>query len=227
MKRKSAPPTASSASATNSSTIRRSVSYPRPTEPSLPAPAAAAGALRDAVLLRRVATQEAAALAELYAVWSGPLYSYALRALPTAEDAEDTLQEVFVKIWKRAHTFDPTLSSGFTWAWRITRSHCCDVLRHRGRRAVLHTGPSLDDPASAPSLAAPGLDLRHRDEIRRVVHALDQLSTPERRAVEMAVFLEYTGEEIATELAEPLGTIKSRIRRGLLHLRQILQHHDR
>jgi len=201
------------------------VSYPRPHEPTIPAPAEG-GAVRDALLLRRIAAQDAQALAELYASWSGPLYSYALRVLPAPEDAEDALQEIFVKFWEKASSFDPSLSSGFTWAWMIMRAHCCDILRHRGRRHALTSGPSLDDGKQAPLMAHGGSDLQQRDEVRRVVRALDQLSGPERRAVEMAVFLEYTGEEIAGELQQPLGTIKSRIRRGLLRLRHILQHHD-
>lgn len=202
------------------------MSYPFRCEPMLSAPPAESNAAQDAALLRRMAAQDGAALRELYALYSGPLYSYARRVLPTAEDAEDALQEIFVKLWKKAPGFDPSLSSGFTWAWMITRSHCCDVLRRRGRRALLHNGPSLDDAASAPVLSTAGADLPGRDEVRRVINALEHLSGPERRAVEMAVFLEYTGEEIAGELHQPLGTIKSRIRRGLHHLRQILQRHD-
>ncbi len=190
------------------------------------APAAGERAVRDATLLRRMANQDARALAELYAVWSGPLYSYALRTLVTPEDAEDALQEVFVKFWKRAHAYDPALGSGFTWGWMIMRSHCCDILRRRGRRKALHSGPSLDDSGSAPILAITGADLLQRDEVRRVIGALDQLPAPERRAVEMAVFLEYTGEEIAGELRQPLGSVKSRIRRGLIRLRNILQRHE-
>lgn len=195
----------------------------------IPHPAAAqeSSAARDAALLRRMGAGDAAALRELYTLYAGPLYSYILRVLHSAEDAEDALQEIFVRMWKKAPDFDPARSSAFTWAWMLTRGHCFDILRRRGRRAILHSGPSLDDMHAAPVISISGTDLQRRDEIRRVISALEELPAPDRRALEMAVFLEYTGEEIAGELQQPLGTVKSRIRRGLQRLRQILQRHDR
>ena len=180
----------------------------------------------DAALVRRMAAGDAPALRELYALYSGPLYSYAYKTLGCAEDAEEVLQDVFVRIWKKAPEYDAARSSPFTWAWMLLRGLCIDILRRRGRRARIQGGPSLDDPAAAPLLASRAPELASREEVRRGLCAMEQLPPMDRRAVEMAVFLEYTGEEIAGDLNQPLGTVKSRIRRGLLRLRQILQSHD-
>ena len=188
-------------------------------------PAPAAGE-EDAGLIGLMAGGDTLALRRLYALYSGPLYSYALRALGSVEDAEEALQDVFIRLWKKAPDYDAARSGPFTWAWMLMRGLCIDRLRRRGRRAIIDEGPSMDDPAALPlTLSVPPV-LAQRDEIRRVLRAMEQLPTADRRAVEMSVFLEYTGEEIANTLNQPLGTIKSRIRRGLHRLRQILQSHD-
>ena len=180
----------------------------------------------DAAVLRRMASGDAAALRELYALYAGPLLSYAVRTLRSTEDAEEVLQDVFVKLWKKAPEYDAARSSPFTWAWMLMRGLCLDVLRRRGRRAIIHEGPSMDDPSVTTVLPSHEPELARREEYRRVLTAVAQLPAADRRAVEMAVFLEYTGEEIAGNLNQPLGTVKSRLRRGLLRLRQILQNHD-
>jgi RNA polymerase sigma-70 factor (ECF subfamily) len=180
-------------------------------------------------LFERLAQRDASAMAELYALYSGPIYSFALRALGSREDAEELLQDTFVRLWEKALDYDPALGRPFTWALLLARGLCCDRLRRAGRRSksfrvVPLGGAEPNDVSRAVPHHAPGVF--SRDEFRRVVAALDALPTPDRRAVEMAVFLEYTGQEIADNLREPLGTIKSRIRRGLARLRQLLIRHD-
>jgi RNA polymerase sigma-70 factor (ECF subfamily) len=178
-------------------------------------------------LFERMARRDAGALTELYARFSGPIYSFALRTLGSREEAEEVLQDTFVRLWDRAGTYDASLGRPFTWAFVLARGLCLDRLRRAARRArLVRLAPFSEDGTSAGAVRAQP-DAFSKDDLRAVVAALDSLPASERRAVEMAVFLEYTGAEIASNLDEPLGTVKSRIRRGLARMRQHLKRHDR
>ncbi|MGI8603481.1 MAG: RNA polymerase sigma factor [Verrucomicrobiales bacterium] len=179
-------------------------------------------------LFDRLARRDVTAMSELYALYSGPIYSFALRALGSREDAEELLQDTFVRLWQRAPDYNPALSRPFTWAFLLARGLCMDRLRRAGRRARIHGMASMADERDVADSARRTVpNVISQDELRHVMRALQTLPAAERRAVEMAVFLEFTGQEIADDLREPLGTIKSRIRRGLKRLRQLLKYHDR
>jgi RNA polymerase sigma-70 factor, ECF subfamily len=178
-------------------------------------------------LFERLARRDAGALEDLYALYSGPIYSFALRTLGDREEAEEVLQDTFVRLWDKAASFDPMLGRPFTWTFVLARGLCLDRLRRASRRAqVVRLAPPAEDrPATGCTRELP--DVVSKDDLRAIVAALESLPSAERRAVEMAVFLEYTGAEIASDLHEPLGTVKSRIRRGLARMRQQLKRHDR
>jgi RNA polymerase sigma-70 factor (ECF subfamily) len=174
----------------------------------------------QAHLLQRVAARDTEALAEFYDQTAGLLFSVAVRVLGDAAEAEEAIQDVFVQIWEKAATFDPLLGTPFHWAVSITRHRAIDRLRSRHRRARLleDLGQlALEDP---PTGHAPeGLAA---DEANLVRSALAGLPADQRQAIELAFFNGMTHLEIAQALQEPLGTIKARIRRGLMKLRETL-----
>ena len=177
-------------------------------------------------LLRRIAAQDRAALDEFYQQTARPLFSFACRMLGNEADAEEVIQDVFVQIWTKAVMFDAEKGQPFHWALALTRNRCIDGLRARQRRSrimVESSGePDLEQVVELTYVDAP---LAENDVavVRSVVNNLPQ---NQKRAIEMAFFGGLTHQEIAETLHEPLGTIKARIRRGLLKLREDLKNHS-
>jgi RNA polymerase sigma-70 factor, ECF subfamily len=182
----------------------------------------------DQRLMARIAQSDQAAFSGLYDRLSGPLYSLALKMLGDASEAQDVLQEACLQIWRRASSYDPTKSSVFGWSVIILRSRVIDRLRSRGRRlrVIVPLDQSGDKPVevSVASTTANASDTAQKnDEASRVRSILNQLPTEQREAIELAFFTDLTHHEIAARLAQPLGTVKARIRRGLLRLRDAVQ----
>jgi RNA polymerase sigma-70 factor (ECF subfamily) len=182
----------------------------------------------DKQLMARVAQGDQLAFSALYDRLSGPLYSLGLKMLGDAAEAEDTLQEICLQIWRRAATYDSARSSVFTWAVLLARSKVIDRLRARGRRSriVVASTEDEDNPITAAeaSVAEDTTDTIDRnEEAARVRSVVGKLPAEQRQAIEMAFFSELTHHEIAAQLEQPLGTIKARIRRGLLRLRDELR----
>jgi len=177
----------------------------------------------QAELLRRIAAQDQQALAELYDQIAGALFSTAVRILGDAHEAEEVIQDVFVQIWNKAATFDVALGAPFHWTISITRNRCIDRLRTRQRRssflADLVEAAAIDPVPSLPSVQK-GLGA---DELAAVRSAVEDLPIDQRQAIAMAFFGGMTHAEIAEALNEPLGTMKARIRRGMLRLRESLK----
>ena len=174
-------------------------------------------------LLRRIAAQDRNAVAELYDQVSGPLFAVSFRILGDQHEAEEVIQDVFVQIWDKAPSFDPVMGAPMSWALSITRNRSIDRLRSRQRRSRLMDDleqvHSIDStPALAGSEATMG-----DDEVVAIRSAVHSLPLEQRQAIEMAFFGGKTHLEIAEALNEPLGTVKARIRRGMLKLRECLQ----
>lgn len=185
-----------------------------------------AGAIEAEIrLLERLAGRDTDAIGEAYARYSNLIFSYALRTVGNRQDAEEILQDTFVKIWEKAGDYRPDLGRPFTWIFMVARGLCLDRLRSTGRRRRRQQNSMADHndskfmPHTAPRVFP-------QDELRRVLDSLRLLPAPDRKAVEMAVFLEFTGPEIADHTQEPLGTVKSRVRRGLARLRHLLTQTD-
>jgi RNA polymerase sigma-70 factor, ECF subfamily len=179
----------------------------------------------DREMIAKVARGEGAAFRALYDRLSGPLYSLALKMLNDAGEAEDALQDVFVQIWSRAKTYDPEQSSVFTWTVLLTRSRVVDRLRARGRRLrVVTASTNEEEPqaADASTVASAADIVDKNEEVGRVRSKLNELPSEQREAIELAFFTDLTHHEIAVRLGQPLGTVKARIRRGLLKLRERL-----
>jgi len=174
-------------------------------------------------LLRRVAAQDRQALAEFYDAVAGVLFATAVRILNDPHEAEEVIQDVFVQIWEKAPMFDIALGTPFHWAVSITRNRSIDRLRSRQRRARVLEELRGETPPEAElyAPAAPAtLDTEHLSAVRV---AVTTLPAEQRQAIELAFFGGLTHAEIAEKLSEPLGTIKARIRRGMMKLRDNLQ----
>ena len=176
----------------------------------------------QARLLQRIAAQERAALSEFYDQTAGVIYSTALKMLGDPSEAEEVVQDVFVQIWTKAGSFDAKLGKPFHWALGITRNRAIDRLRSRQRRnrVFAEATDETDDTAAAPEVDSPAL--RGADETATVRAAVKNLPPDQRQAIELAFFGGLTHAEIAENLGEPLGTVKARIRRGMLKLRESL-----
>ena len=181
-------------------------------------------------MLIRAAGGDEAAFAALYDRLSGPLYALCLRMIGDAAEAEDALQESCVLIWRRAPHYDAARSSVFGWAVHLTRGKVIDRLRARGRRLRLLApepdsgeNPLLPTPEQA-SGEPDAADVTSNNEVAASVRqVLEALPSEQRQAIEMAFFGDLSHHEIAARLEQPLGTIKARIRRGLLKLRDRLE----
>ena len=177
----------------------------------------------EIALLHRVAQGDRRGFAELYDRFSGVLFSTAYRVLNNREAAEDVLQDVFIQIWEKAPLYDPARGKPMTWAVTLTRNKAIDRLRSTQRRSRLQddvqreaeTFEQFDDRSSFDAVAAGETSLLVRE-------AIGKLSKDQREAIELAFFSSLTQTEIAERLGEPLGTVKARIRRGMMKLRGVL-----
>ena len=180
----------------------------------------------DQEMIARIGRRDQSAFSALYDRLSGPLYSLAMKMLGDPAEAQDALQDVFLQIWSRAGTYDPEQSSVFSWTVLLTRSRVIDRLRARGRRSrvvVASTEDSSTTVAGDASTVESAADTAEKnDEAARVRYVLNNLPSEQREAIELAFFEHLSHHEIAARLGQPLGTVKARIRRGLLKLRQRL-----
>ena len=175
-------------------------------------------------LLRQVGQGDRRSFEQLYERFSGVLFSIAYRMLKSQEAAEDVLQDVFVQIWKKAPLFDPSRGRPMTWAVTLTRNKAIDLMRSAQRRSGLHDIIQREKEALGRFEDRSSFDAVASDEISKLVRdAIEKLSKEQRQAIELAFFASMTQTEIAEHLDEPLGTIKARIRRGMLALRELIE----
>lgn len=181
----------------------------------------------DAELLRRIAQGDRAAFAHFYDRFSRPLYATALRIVQDAAEAQDVVHDAFVTAWDKADTFDAQRGSAFSWIVTLVRNRALDRVRSRRRRAELLANAPVSDLGYDAGASEPGADDQAilGEERRAVRGALASLNPDQKRAVELAFFSGLTQEQIAQSLNEPLGTVKARIRRGLLKLNELLAPH--
>jgi RNA polymerase sigma-70 factor (ECF subfamily) len=178
----------------------------------------------DQEMIARIGRRDQSAFSAFYDRMSGPLYSLAMKMLGDPAEAQDALQDVFLQIWSRASTYDPEQSSVFSWTVLLTRSRVIDRLRARGRRSRVVVASSEDTPTAddASTVESAADTAEKKDEAARVRYVLNNLPAEQREAIELAFFEHLSHHEIAAQLGQPLGTVKARIRRGLLKLRERL-----
>lgn len=153
------------------------------------------------------------AMAELYDRYSSVVYAVALRVLGDTGAAEDVLQEIFLQLWRNPGAFDAARGSLGAWLAVIARNRAIDALRKRRPET------DIEDVviSVAPDLASEAERSRAAEKVRGVLRAMP---APQRSALEMAYFEGLSHSEIAAKTGEPLGTIKTRIRAGLMVLRK-------
>ena len=175
-----------------------------------------------AYALGRVAAGDALALEDIYRVTAPKLLGIIQRVLGPGADAEDVLQDVYLTVWRRADSFDPARATApMAWMAAIARNRAIDRLRARQLRG----GEDLDDVAELPDDQAVDAfeALAASEEGARLAKCLDALDNNRARSIRMSYFGGLTYEAVAREINQPLGTVKSWIRRGLAELRACLE----
>ncbi len=179
--------------------------------------------LQDSELFQRAARGDEPSLREIHRRYSGALRATAFRILNNSRDAEEVVQETFVQIWKKASQYDSRRGKPFGWALTLTRNKAIDRLRRVERRARLHDQLERETNISTQISETDSAHEAAAHETQAIVRsAVIQLSKDQGRAIELAFFAGLTQREIAQQLRQPLGTIKARIRRGMMKLRQTL-----
>ncbi len=177
----------------------------------------------DFELMRGVAQGDRQAFAQFYDRYSTLLYSTAVRVLNDAKEAEDVLQEVFLQIWDRARQYDAAVGKPLNWAITLTRNKAIDRLRATRRRFRLADDAAGQTVEISGTQKAPVDEISGGEQSAMVRSAVGGLPADQRKAIELAFFGGLTQQEISESLGEPLGTIKARIRRGLMKLRSSLE----
>ncbi|WP_069963736.1 sigma-70 family RNA polymerase sigma factor [Lacunisphaera limnophila] len=177
----------------------------------------------QARLVAAMAQGDKAAMGSLYDQLSGPLYSLAYRMLGDAGEAQDLTQDIFLQLWRTAGSYDAGRGSVFSWAATLVRNRAIDRIRMRQRRSELlaQAAPDLQPTAPGGDADSAGT-LWLQEKATAVRAALAEIAPDQKQAIELAFFGGLTQQEIAARLNEPLGTIKARIRRGLLKLKDRL-----
>jgi RNA polymerase sigma-70 factor (ECF subfamily) len=184
-------------------------------------------AARALALMQRVVARDASAVAALHDRHARVLYSLILRIVRDEGEAEDVLQEVFLRLWEKADTYDAVLGSPIAWLVRIARNRAIDRVRARRARPVTQpVDESVDRRLADTAAPAPTTEAvtRESEDQRALQGALAQLSPEQRMLIEEAFYMGYTQSELAERFKLPLGTVKTRIRTGMLAMREHLQH---
>lgn len=171
--------------------------------------------VRDAEIIARIYSGDEGAMAQLYDLYSHLVYAVALRVLSDSSAAEDILQDVFVQLWRNPQAFDASRGSLAAWLTVIARNRAIDQLRKKR--------PAME-AIDVDSVVSANVDLQDSAErqqaIEKVRGVLASMPAEQRAALEMAFFEGLTHVEIAGKTGQPLGTVKTRIRSGLLAVRK-------
>lgn len=171
-----------------------------------------------AALLGRVALRERSAFSELYRQTSPKLFGLCLRLMKDRGEAEDALQEVYVRIWQRAPTFAGSGHTAWAWISAVARYHCIDRLRQRKQAATeLDEAEALADPAADPETAA-----HWSSEGKRIDSCMEALEAQHAAAVKQAYVEGLSYQELAVRYGVPLNTMRTWLRRSLLKLRECM-----
>jgi RNA polymerase sigma-70 factor (ECF subfamily) len=200
---------------------RQPMAAPAVLEGGLPQPddAQARRRAEDAALLARIVARDERAVEELYARYSGPLYSLAYQVTNAERFAQDVVQEVFVALWRDAGRFDPARGAVAPWLFSLARHKAIDLVRREAnvRKRTADVDLELEHAED---------DTDHEAWLRirrdRVHAAIQELTPLQREALDLAFFHGLTHVEVAERLGIPLGTAKTRIRSALLRLREVL-----
>ncbi len=181
---------------------------------------------RDRDLMRRIASKEPEALSVLYDHYNRLLFGLLKSILKKKEEAEDLLQEVFTTIWEKADQFDAERGTAYTWIVSLTRNKAIDRLRSKVYKEQKKQSTSLnDDDVFHPLYSKENNPLENTilsDRAKRVYDALQNLTEKQRSVIQVAYFDGLSQSEISDEYDIPLGTVKTRMRDGMIKLRELL-----
>jgi len=180
--------------------------------------------LDDEELMERLGYRDLGAFRALYDRYGNLVYSAALRVVRDAQIAEDMVQEIFLRIWRRPDSYVAQRGRFVTWLTSVTRNRAVDEIRSRGRRYRHETASPEEQERElpAPDRNDPALRAEVSDQRRLILAALAQIPAEQRQIIELAYFGGLTQQEIAERLSQPLGTVKTRIRLGMQKLRAAL-----
>jgi RNA polymerase sigma-70 factor, ECF subfamily len=179
----------------------------------------AGGTADIADLIARVSLRDRAAFSQLYSRTSAKLFGVTLRILGNRAEAEEALQEIFIKVWHRAEAYKSGAGSPMTWLITIARNHAIDIIRARKPApADLDAAETVPDPAMSPEQAA-----INAGEGARIEDCLSELKDGRADAVKGAYVNGDSYEELAERFAVPLNTMRTWLRRSLLQLRECLE----
>ena len=178
----------------------------------------------DVSRLQRIVQGEESALAELYDQYAQLLYSLGMRILRSVGEAEDTVQDVFLQIWKKANAYEKSKGTVYTWIVTMMRNRCIDRLRSKGFK---YSSQQLDLStlmlaADSPSSNPHSQTVTHEHQ-QLIIGTLKALTIDQQQVLALSYYEGYSQSEIAVKLKVPLGTVKSRMRKGLLMMRSMLQ----
>ncbi len=171
-------------------------------------------------ILERIAAGDSAAVQECINTYGDLIWSLARRLLRNHADAEDAVQDIFIDLWNSASRFDPNVASEVAFVSTIARRRLIDRLRQQGRRPGMD---SLDDDeagdARQPFILAQN---EEQSDVAVVARVLAEMDPQHSRILSLSLYEGYSHSEIAEQLGIPLGTVKTRVRRGLIHIREQL-----
>jgi len=173
----------------------------------------------DVELLKAIAARDEAALAGLYDCYRAILFGLLMRILNNREEAEDVLQEVFLQVWRKAADFDESRGRPFTWLVTLARSRGIDRLRTLAARERVAVAGAREGSGEISDAATDAFKSEQRG---LVSDALAKLPDEQKRPIMLAYFDGLTQSEIATRTGAPLGTVKTRMRTGMIRLRELL-----
>jgi RNA polymerase sigma-70 factor (ECF subfamily) len=174
----------------------------------------------DRDLIRGMASRDAGALDAFYERYHRVAFGLILRIVGNRTDAEDVLTDVFWQVWQQSPRYDSSRGKPVAWLLTIARTRSIDCLRNNSRRNVKYE----EGPARYQAAGAAGPDPFVQAGLRSAVQeALQTLSEQQRMPIEMAYYQGMSHREIAAALGQPLGTVKDRIRTGMMHLRKKLK----
>lgn len=173
----------------------------------------------DLDLMQRVASNEPGAVAELYDRFASLVFRLAYQSMPTRADAEDAVQEVFVRLWRTADRYDPKRAALVTWVMLISRRHLVDRLR-RSKARIKPVGLDEKQSESATNTTGVPLPMEAQERFGELMDRVAKLPELQRTVVTRAYLGGQTLRQIGEELNTPIGTIKSALSRALVRLRE-------
>lgn len=154
---------------------------------------------------------------------SNMVYGLAMKILKVPEEAEEVVMDIYTNVWNNAHKYNPDRAAPLTWLLMITRSRCIDHIRSNSKRVSSEVKKDDEFISRVESGMQNPEQINQLGDDRKVIkEALGNLSENQRKTIELAYFSGYTQTEIAEELDQPLGTIKSWARLGMIKLREVM-----